>query len=137
MGRAIKPYQIQRFRHRLVIVLTATALCGCAAMAGNTAARAGAPVDGPPTMRVAFPRIKDWNSLRITMHRSADAPYTIPKYGIEVDGDCTIIYQGNAFVAANREQRGKVPQKDVRYLYDLFRHADYFSLLDKYTAFPS
>ena len=87
-----------------------------------------------PDMRIAFPAIKDWSSLRISLHRRVDGPYTSPDYGIEIHGDGTVIYRGNAYVAVSGERVSKIPQKDVRYLYDLFRRADYFRTFDRYDS---
>jgi hypothetical protein len=91
------------------------------------------PPEVLPTTHVPFPEIHDWNSLRITLTRTL-CYGTCPDYSVEIDGDGTVIYTGNRFVAVTGVQKSRISMDAVRELVDLFRKADYFSLRDSYAA---
>ncbi|HEX4534465.1 MAG TPA: DUF6438 domain-containing protein [Rhizomicrobium sp.] len=91
------------------------------------------PNGGRPAKHVAFPSIKDWSTLRITLQRSPCFG-RCPTYKVEIRGDGSVIYNGGSFVAVTGERTAKIPQEKVRELYELFRKADYFWLNDSYGA---
>ncbi|HEX3810361.1 MAG TPA: DUF6438 domain-containing protein [Rhizomicrobium sp.] len=91
------------------------------------------PNGGRPAKHIAFPPIKDWNTLRITLQRSPCFG-RCPTYKVEIHGDGTVIYRGGSFVAVTGERSVKIAPEKVRDLYTLFRKADYFWLNDSYTA---
>jgi len=84
-----------------------------------------------PTTHIPFPPIRDWNSLRITLKRTTCFG-TCPSYRVEIHGDGTVLYEGQAYVAVTGSHRGSVSKEDVSELVDVFRNVDYFSLRDEY-----
>jgi uncharacterized protein DUF6438/ankyrin repeat protein len=89
------------------------------------------PAGGPA--RVAFPQVRDWNSLKITLHRSGC--YSVcPTYSLEVRGNGEVFYEGHASVAFMGRHQGHVPQQNVSELVRLFEQADFYSLRDHYIA---
>ncbi|HXY02973.1 MAG TPA: DUF6438 domain-containing protein [Terriglobales bacterium] len=84
-------------------------------------------------VHIPFPEIHDWNSLRITLRRSAC--YGIcPTYRTEIHGDGTVLYNGEANVGTTGEKKLKISQPSLVQLVDAFRKADYFSLADGYVS---
>lgn len=100
-------------------------------------AMAGVPgqftVPSRPAEHVSFPEIKDWNSLTITLVRGRCLG-ACPAYIVEIHGDGTVLYTGNAFVAMTGRQQAKIPQAAVRRLFEKFRAADFFWSFDRYQA---
>lgn len=84
-----------------------------------------------PKRRIPFPTIRDWDSLRITLRRTTCFG-TCPSYRVEMHGDGTILYEGDAYVAVMGSHRGSVSKETVFALVDAFRAADYYSLQDEY-----
>ncbi len=80
-----------------------------------------------------FPAIKNWNSLIITLSRTACFG-KCPDYTVEVHGDGTVIFNGRRFVVHTGEYRARISRAAVRALVAKFRTADYFALADRYTA---
>jgi ankyrin repeat protein len=78
-----------------------------------------------------FPEVKDWNSVKITLSRTACFG-SCPVYSIELHGDGTVLYNGKSNVAFIGAHRGLVPAGNVVDLVKLFEKADYYSLREKY-----
>jgi len=89
------------------------------------------PPELVPKKRVPFPSIHNWDSLRITLSRTTCFG-TCPAYRVEIHGDGTMIYEGQAYVAITGSHRGSIPKQTVAELVDAFRAADYYSLQDEY-----
>lgn len=89
------------------------------------------PLELKPAKHVSFPRVKDWNTLKITLNRTGCFG-SCPSYNVEVHGDGTVLYEGNSFVVFDGHHRGSVPVDNVLELVKLFEKADYFSLRDEY-----
>jgi len=124
--------------------LRALALCLIAAVStpmalGQPAGTAAVdPVYNPitglrPKMKVPFPLISDWSSLRITLERTP-CYGTCPGYSVEIAGDGTVTYMGQHFVAEKGVRTARIPQSAVRALYEAFVKADFFWSLDEYSA---
>ncbi len=96
------------------------------------AATAAQPPGSEPA-RVAFPRVHDWNSVKIKLHRSGC--YSVcPTYVVEVHGNGEVFYEGLSSVAFTGRYHGYVPQTNVSELVRLFERADFYSLRDQYIA---
>jgi len=91
------------------------------------------PNGGRPAQHVAFPAIKDWHSLRITLRRTM-CYGTCPAYSVTIDGDGNVAFEGQNFVAAKGRRTGRIAPEQVKALYDAFEKADFFSLLDNYAS---
>jgi ankyrin repeat protein len=86
-----------------------------------------------PPAHVAFPQVRDWSSVKITLHRSGC--YNVcPTYALEAHGDGEVFYEGHASVAFTGRHHGYVPQRNVSELVRLFERADFYSLQDHYIA---
>lgn len=95
--------------------------------------RDGTTTGGRPSMRTSFPGIKNWNSLVISLERSA-CYGTCPVYHVEIHGDGTVVFVGNRFVAVTGERREHIARSAVQHLFAQFRSANYFWSFDRYTA---
>jgi ankyrin repeat protein len=84
-----------------------------------------------PKTHIPFPTIRDWNSLRMTLKRTTCFG-TCPSYRVEIHGDGTVLYEGQAYVAITGSHRGSVSKGTVSELVDAFRNMDYYSLEDEY-----
>src|ERR1700761_4785206 len=91
------------------------------------------PNGGRPQAKVPFPEIKDWQSLKITLERGPCFG-SCPDYRLEIGGDGGLRYEGRHFVAIPGVHTGRIDPGKVRALYDQFRQADFFWLLDNYRA---
>jgi hypothetical protein len=89
------------------------------------------PPERRPATHTPFPEIEDWNSLKISLERTACFGMC-PDYLLEVRGDGTVRYTGRQYVRFCGEWKGEVPLESVRQLVDQFRAADYFSLFPEY-----
>jgi hypothetical protein len=78
-----------------------------------------------------FPRVKDWQSLKIALDRTECYGWC-PSYHIEVRGDGTVWYEGRNFVACKGFYRATVPRENVREMVKMFEQARFFALRDKY-----
>ncbi len=98
------------------------------------------PHNGRPAHHVRMPAIRDWSSLKITLTRSVCFG-SCPVYTVEIDGDGSVIYNGERFVAETGQRTARIPRRKVHQLYGAFRKAEFFWLFDKYQAhitdFPS
>jgi len=84
-----------------------------------------------PKTHIPFPTIRDWNSLRMTLKRTTCFG-TCPSYRVEIHGDGTVLYEGQAYVAVTGSHRGSVSKGTVSELVDAFRNMDYYSFEDEY-----
>jgi hypothetical protein len=89
--------------------------------------------DHRPDRRLPFPAIKDWKTLKITLERGACFG-SCPSYTVEIDGDGTVTFNGNGFVASGGEHKSRLPLADVRALVAAFHSADFFWTFDRYDA---
>lgn len=90
----------------------------------------------PPQQSAAkapFPDIRRWNSLKITLSRGLCLG-SCPAYTVEVDGDGAVTFDGQDFVAVPGRHRTRIAQDAVHGLFDAFRNADFFGLMDNYRA---
>jgi len=79
----------------------------------------------------AFPDIRDWRSLRISLTRSACFG-SCPDYTVDVDGNGNVRYEGRSCVSTKGIRIAKLPLAEVQTLFDAFRRADFFSLCNIY-----
>jgi ankyrin repeat protein len=91
------------------------------------------PPELKPAKHVPFPRVKDWNSVRIGLSRSGCLG-TCPSYSVEIAGDGSVTYDGRSFVTFTGHHRGFTPPRNVIDLVRQFEKADFYSLADKYTT---
>jgi hypothetical protein len=119
-------------------------LAGALALVAMTAASvaAGKPVEDPaynpitghrPDQKIAFPAIKDFSSLRISLQRTPCYGWC-PAYNLEIAGDGTVTWFGEHYVEAKGGRSAKIPVEKVRALYDAFVKADFFWTFDDYHA---
>lgn len=98
------------------------------------------PNGGRPKTRVAFPDIKDWSSLRITLERTLCYGFC-PAYRVTIAGDGTVTWQGGTYVKVQGPATAQIPPEKVHALFERFRKAQFFWLLDSYasaiTDFPA
>lgn len=91
------------------------------------------PIRERPKTHVPFPEIHDWNSLRITLSRSS-CYGLCSTYEIEIHGDGTVLYDGQAYVGTSGNQKGQISHSSLVKLVGTFRNADYFSLASGYIS---
>jgi hypothetical protein len=94
------------------------------------------PLERRVAVSVPFPKIQDWNTLRITLART-NCYGMCPTYTIEIHGDGTVLYEGEGGVAVEGRQRGAISKEALQELVEVFRKADYFSLADGYISFTT
>lgn len=87
--------------------------------------------EGPYGIHRAFPDIRDWNSLRLSLTRTRCFG-TCPAYSVEIRGDGSVRYQGEGCVAEKGAQTARLARVDIERLLTAFRRADFFSLRDYY-----
>jgi hypothetical protein len=73
----------------------------------------------------------DLEDITISLERTPCFGFC-PDYTVTVFGNGTVLYEGRNFVAVEGEQRGQIPQEDVRELVDEFYDARFFNLRDRY-----
>lgn len=110
-------------------ILMATLMAVSLGFGQNSRAR----LDPHPNDKAAFPEIRDWNTLRVTLSRSG-CYGGCPAYKIEIHGDGTVLYDGKAFVAHKGRHTAKISHASLVELVDFFREANYFSLRDRYAS---
>lgn len=91
------------------------------------------PIGEHPEAHVPFPEIYDWNSLRIILSRSG-CYGTCATYEIEIHGDGTVLYEGQAYVGTMGKQKAQISHASLVELVDTFRKVDYFSLAAGYVS---
>ena len=84
-----------------------------------------------PATKVAFPKIKNFKTLRITLQREG-CIFGCSAYSVEIDGDGTVLFDGADHVAIHGHHRSRVSDRAVRDLFAEFRKADFFWLFDSY-----
>lgn len=90
------------------------------------------PPELKPAQHVPFPKVRDWKSVRITLHRTMGAFGHAPAYTVEILGDGQVFYNGEYLVAFAGKHRAIVPREQVVELVKLFARANFYSLADKY-----
>ena len=122
---------------RRLLAVLALSIAALAAIPADAAqaptALIGKPARARPPHRVPFPRIRDWNTLNISLVRTMCFG-ACPSYQVEILGDGTITWRGGRDVAVIGEASATIPKRDVRALYRAFRSADFFWLYDSYHA---
>jgi len=91
------------------------------------------PNGGRPVAKTAFPAIKDWSSLKITLTRSM-CYGTCPDYRVEITGEGTVEFDGRQFVAVPGHHTERIRPEAVRTLFEEFAKADFFWAYDEYSA---
>jgi ankyrin repeat protein len=81
--------------------------------------------------KVAFPEIKDWDSLRIKLERTP-CYGMCPGYFLEIRGDGSVTFNGGSFVLISGTHHERISNATVVNLVNQFRAADYLSLKDRY-----
>jgi hypothetical protein len=87
------------------------------------------PPERQPSRRVPFPAVSDWDSVRVKLSRTR-CYGACPAYSVEIHGDGTVLYKGEAFVAVTGDKAGSISKEAVRQLVAEFRNVDYYSLGD-------
>ena len=90
------------------------------------------PPELKPAHHVSFPKVRDWKSVKITLHRTMGAFGHDSAYTVEILGNGQVFYDGEYLVAFVGKHRAVVPHQEVVELVKLFAQADFFSLGDKY-----
>lgn len=103
------------------------------AMALSGAALASCAPDNTVATSGALPGIKDRNTLRIELVRTA-CYGACPMYGVEIRGDGTVTYCGLHFVSQVGERSRKVADAEVSGLVAQFQSANFLTLNDEYAA---
>jgi hypothetical protein len=87
-----------------------------------------------------FPAVKNMATLRMTLTRSMCLG-ACPAYTVEIRGDGTVQFEGQAHVRVMGKRSDRVSSDAVAELLAAFRRADFFSLKEQYAAaitdFPS
>jgi hypothetical protein len=91
------------------------------------------PQELVPAQHVPFPKVQDWNSIKITLERTV-CYGMCPSYKVELHGDGTVLYEGRSSVAVKGSQSASVPQANIAELVKLFEQADYYSLRSEYKS---
>lgn len=86
-----------------------------------------------PTLRVPFPDIRDWPSLRIRLEHSPGFMGCI-SYSVEIAGGGTLLYEGNYGAAGRVRQTERLDSTAIVNLVELFHKADFFWLHNTYTG---
>jgi len=91
------------------------------------------PPELKPAKHVPFPRVKDWNSVKIGLSRTT-CYGSCPSYTVEISGNGSVNYTGNYYVTFVGTHRGFIPPKNVIALVKDFEKADFYSLADNYST---
>jgi hypothetical protein len=100
---------------------------------GHAAAEEAGQSPQQSAAKAPFPDIRRWNSLKITLSRGPCLG-SCPAYTVEIDGDGTVTFDGQDFVAVPGRHRTRIAQDAVHGLFDAFRNADFLGLMDSYRA---
>ena len=90
------------------------------------------PPELKPAQHVSFPKVRDWKSVKITLHRTMGAFGHDSAYTVEILGNGQVLYNGEYLVAFTGKHRAVVPHQQIVELVKLFERADFYSLADKY-----
>lgn len=91
------------------------------------------PNEVRPHYKVEFPRIQDWNSLKIRLSR-AGCYGPCPQYWIEVGGDGNVKYSGGGYVALTGTHQATLSPSVIGKLVEEFQRAQFFWLNETYSA---
>jgi hypothetical protein len=91
----------------------------------------GLPNGGRPFQHVAFPDIKDWSSLKITLERTRCFG-ECPIYKVTLTGDGAVTWHGEDYVKTKGDAVAHIAPEKVRVLFEVFRKAEFFWLFDRY-----
>ena len=91
------------------------------------------PISELTEVHVRFPEIHEWSSLRITLSRSG-CYGNCSAYEIEIRGDGTALYDGQANVGTTGKKKAKISHGSLVKLVAAFRKVDYFSLAAGYAS---
>lgn len=86
-----------------------------------------------PTLRVPFPVIRDWSSLRMRLEMLPGYMDCIA-YNVEIAGDGTLIFEGDYGAAGHVRKTKRLARAVVADLFERFRKVDFFWLHDSYTG---
>lgn len=81
-----------------------------------------------------FASIVDAESLTITLDRSECWGGQCPSYIVEIRGDGTVNFCGEAFVEQRGVRTKTIPQRDVQILFNAILDANFFELKDRYVT---
>jgi ankyrin repeat protein len=84
--------------------------------------------------KVAFPEIKNLNTLRMSLSRTACFG-SCPAYSVEIRGSGDVTYRGGTGTLITGEHHATISPHAITHLLQAFRDTDYFSLNDEYTQF--
>jgi hypothetical protein len=105
---------------------------GVAVRASVTDAVSVYPPEQWAKMKVPFPEIHDWNSLRITLKQARMCGGGCLAYSVEVRGDGSVTFHGGSYALITGEHHATISKEAVVNLVNEFRRADYFSLKKRY-----
>lgn len=84
-----------------------------------------------PFFRTAFPEIRDWKSLRISLERG-HCLGPCPKYRVDIAGDGKLVFRASSWNGGTEEIHKSIAPQEVRALYNSFREADFYWLYKGY-----
>ena len=105
---------------------------GHAITAGFQAYVSVLPPELKPAQHVSFPKVTDWKSVKITLHRTMGAFGHASAYTVEIRGDGPVLFDGEYLVAFMGKHRAAVTHRQIVELVRRFERADFYSLADKY-----
>ncbi len=118
---------------KTVVVMAVMAMSVLASNAAGPPLQGPLPNAGRPEQRIPFPAIRDWRTLRISLQRTACFG-RCPSYTVEISGDGTVAWNGQANVTTLGARAGYVPVAKVKALYRAFQQAQFFWTFDAYRA---
>lgn len=84
-----------------------------------------------PFFRTAFPEIKDWKSLKISLERGPCLG-ACPIYRVDIVGDGKLVFRASNWNGGTEEIHKTVTPREVWALYNSFREADFYWLYKGY-----
>jgi ankyrin repeat protein len=91
------------------------------------------PEEDLPKTHPPFPKVRDWNSVRITLARTGCLG-SCPSYSVEIQGNGSVLYTGRGNVVLTGQHRDRISPEAVTELVALFRKTNYLALRDSYQA---
>jgi hypothetical protein len=89
------------------------------------------PEEIQPKVRVPFPEVQDWTTVRFKLIRTGCFG-SCPDYELELRGDGVVTYTGRRDVAVTGIHKGSITRELLESLMTGFREGDFFSLNPKY-----
>jgi ankyrin repeat protein len=89
------------------------------------------PPEKTPITHVPFPVVDNLSTLEFSLKRTTCFG-SCPHYEIRITGNGIVTYTGHDYVAVEGQHTDRISPEEVQLLLDAFRHADFFSLSDKY-----